>query len=328
MLSLGIWYVPLVMVKCSKVTWLSDDSVQIAVQCLCVLSRIDHDLVEESTGHILSTFPSVLQSPPGNSLAIPAHEFLSLALSFHTKTRTLPIHIFRLMDSCTVPPSHISSLSIRASYDGFVASPAFSLSHLNKLSMAMRTFITPGQTLDTARQVLVVLQGIWERFRDMERKVAADHGRGSRKKRRTSEGSANTGREDVAAGGVTFMLAARIATTVLTSLPLHTIPETEQAKVKTAVRESATGFIRDAILAGTDVTVVESQDDGRDAWATQVVAAAALRLRYMLEMSGHARYDLGNQNDLDDLAAAVLKVDDCLPEYGVEIVSSTHWDLA
>ena len=285
-----------------------------------MLSRIDHDLVKDSTRHILPTFLTVLQSTHGESLATHANEYLSLALSFHTKTRTLPIHISQLIDSCTQLPPHSPSLSIRASYDRLVASPVLTMSHLSKLSMAVRIYITPGQTLDTVSQVLVVLRGIWERFRDMEKAAAADRGRGQRKKRRISETSSNAG-EDAAASAVTFMLVARIAATVLTSLPLHTITEAEQAKAKAIVANSLTGFVREAILTGTDVVISWSSDRGRDDWSTQIVAAAALRLQYMLQTSGHARYGPNDQNDLGELVAAGLKFDDCLPEYSIEIVS-------
>jgi len=290
-----------------------------------VLSRIDHDLVEASTSHILPKFLTLHQASHGEFLENHAHEFLSLALSFHAKTRTLPVYISHLIDSCIQLPPYFASLPMQASYDGLVASPALTMNHLNKLSMSVRIFITPGQTLDTARQVLAVLREIWERFRDMEKAAAADHGRGTRKRRRISETSSSGGKGDAGAGAVTFMLAARIATAVLTSLPLHTITEAEQAQVKTAVSESLAGFVREAILAGTSAIISGSSDRGGDAWATQVVAAAALRLQYMLQMSaGHARYGLYDQNDLDELAASALKVDDCLPEYNVEIVSLTY----
>jgi hypothetical protein len=315
------------MLACPKITWPLGETAQIAIQCLCVLSRIDYDLVEASTSRILPNFLTLHQPPRGDLTANYAHEFLSLSLSFHTKTRTLPVHISHLIDSCAQLPPHLSSLSIRASYDGLVASPALTMSHLNKLSRAVRTFITPGQTLDTARQVLAALREIWEHFRDMEKVAAADRGRGARKKRRTSETSSNTGKADPDVGAVTFMLAARIAMTVLTSLPLHTITEAEQAQVKTTVAESLAGFVREAILAGTGAIISGSSERERDVWAIQVVAAAALRLSYMLQMSGRVRYGHNDQNDLGELAAAGLKVDNCLPEYNVEIVSLTHWAL-
>jgi len=294
--------------------------VKIAIQCLCVLSRIDHDLVEASTGHILAKFLTVLQSPHGESLATPTREFLSLALSFHTKTRTLPAHISRLIHSCA-PPPQLSSASIRTFYDGLVASPALALDHLNKLSMAVRTFITPGQTFEIARRVLDMLQEIWKRFRDVEMAATADRGQGPRKKRRTSQCSVNAGKEDADADAVTFVLATRIVGMVLTSLPLHTITEAEQARVKSTVADSLTGFVREAILAGTDAVTSGRSDRGRDVWALQVVAASALRLRHMLRSSGHALDDYDVQNDFDKLAAAMLQVDDCLPEYSIEIVS-------
>lgn len=304
---------------CPKITWPLGGTVQIAIQCLCVLSRIDYDLVEASTSRILPKFLTLHQSSRGDLTANYAHEFLSLSLSFHTKTRTLPVHISHLIDSCT-QLLHLSSLSIRASYDGLVASPALTMSHLNKLSRAVRTFITPGQTLDTARQVLAALREIWEHFRDMEKVAAADRGRGARKKRRIPETS-NAGKADPDVGAVTFTLAARIAMTVLTSLPLHTITEAEQAQLKTTVTESLAGFVREAILTGTGAIISGSSERERDAWAIQVVAAAALRLSYMLQLSGRVRYGHNDQNDLGELAAAGLKVDDCLPEFYVEIVS-------
>jgi hypothetical protein len=294
--------------------------VKIAIQCLCVISRIDHDLVEASTGHILAKFLTVLRSPHGESLATPTREFLSLALSFHTKTRTLPAHISRLINSCA-PAPQLSSPSIRTVYDGLVASPALALDHLNKLSMAVRTFITPGQTFETARRVLAMLQEIWKRFRDVEKTAAADRGQGPRKKRRTSQNFVNAGKEVADADAVTFMLATRIVGTVLTSLPLHTITEAEQARVKSTVAESLAGFVREAIIAGTDAVTSGRSDRGRNVWATQVVAAAALRLRYMLRSSGHALDGHDDQNDCDKLAAAILQADDCLPEYSIEIVS-------
>ena len=307
---------------CLKVTLSSDEKVKIATQCLCVLSRIDHDLVETSTSRILAKFLTILQSTHGEFLATPAREFLSLALSFHAKTRTLPAHISHLIDSC-VPPPQFSFPSVQAFYDGFVASPALALDHLNKLSTAVRTFITPGQTLDTARRVLAMLHEIWERFRDTEKTAEADRGRGARKKRRTSQNIVNTGKGDAGATAVTFMLAARIVAVVLTSLRLHTITEAERARVESTIVESLDGFLREAILAGTDAIASDSSDRGRDVWAIQVVAAAALRLRYMLQLSGHTLDGLDYQNDLDKLVAAVtqVEVDDCLPEYSIEIVS-------
>lgn len=294
---------------------------KIAIQCLCVLSRIDHDLVEASTGHILTKFLTIILSPHGESLATPTREFLSLALSFHMKTRTLPAHITRLINSCATPPRH-SSPSIRTFYDALVASPVLALDHLNKLSMAVRTFITPGQTFEIARRVLDMLQEIWKRFCDIEKAAAADRGQGPRKKRRTSQSFLNAKREDADADAVTFILATRIVGAVLTSLPLHTITEAEQARVKFTVAVSLAGFIREAVLAGTDAVTSGRSDRVRDVWATQAVAAAALRLRYVLQSSGHALDDHFDQNDLDKLDAAILQIDDCLPEYSIEIVSS------
>lgn len=187
--------------------------------------------------------------------------------------------------------------------------------------MAVRTFITPGQTFEIARQVLDMLQEIWKRFRDTEKTTAADRGQGPRKKRRISQSFVNAGKEDADADVLTFVLATRIVGTVLTSLPLHTITGAEQARVKSTVADSLAGFVREAILAGTDAVTSGRGDRGRDVWATQVVAAAALRLRYMLQSSGHVLDGHDDQSDFDKLVAAIFQIDDCLPEYSIEIVS-------
>lgn len=224
------------------------------------------------------------------------------------------------MDSCTVPPPHTSSFPVRMSYDELAASPILTTSHLDKLSKAVRTYITPGQTLDTAKRVLVILRDIRKKVRDGENVSAVSQEHHARKKRRKT-GHVEKAKEDVDAYGVTFVLAARIAATVLSSLPLHSTAEAVQKEVQATVKESLDSFIREATLAGATATVSRGTDGRHNIWAAQVVAAAALRLRYLLQSSVHAWYTTNNQSDSEGLFAQVLAVEDRLPEYSVEIVS-------
>ncbi|KAH9075806.1 Urb2/Npa2 family-domain-containing protein [Lactarius deliciosus] len=293
-----------------------DVIIQSAIQCLCVLSRIDHSFVEASTGRILSRIFAIFQSSGGKSFTEPAHEFLSLTLSYHSKTRTLPVHISRLVDSCTIPPPHIPSFPVRMSYDELAASAVLTTNHLDKLSKAVRTFITPGQIFDTATRVLFMLRDIWETVRDVENVTTVGRESHARKKRRTT-GRSEKAKEDADANGVTFALAARIAATVLSSLPLHSATDAVQMEVQATVKESLDGFLREAILMGANAAV--SGDTSGNIWSAQVVAAAALRLRYLLQLSVHARYTLDYQSDSEGLFAEVLAVENRLPEYSVEI---------
>jgi hypothetical protein len=206
------------------------------------------------------------------------------------------------------------------SYDKLAASPILTTSHLDKLSKAVRAFITPGQTLDTATRVLVKLRDIWERVRGGENVSAVGQGHHVRKKRRTS-GRSEKEKEVVNANGVTFALTARIAATVLSSLPLHSATEAVQREVQATVKGSLDGFVREAILTGANATISRSTEGGHNIWATQVVAAAALRLRYLLQTSVHACYASDNQSDSDELLAQALTAEDRLPEYSVEVVS-------
>ncbi|KAH9060868.1 Urb2/Npa2 family-domain-containing protein [Lactarius vividus] len=293
-----------------------DVNIQLAIQCLCVLSRIDHSFVEASTGRILSTIFTICQSSGGKSFAEPAHEFLSLTLSYHSKTRTLPIHISRLVESCTVPYPHIPSFPVRTSYDELAASPVLTASHLDKLSKAVRTFITPGQIFDTATQALFTLRDIWKTVRDMENASTGGREPHARKKRRTT-GRSEKAKEDADANAVTFAFAARIAATVLSSLPLHSATDAVQMEVQATVEGSLDGFVREAILMGASAAV--SGDTSGNIWAAQVVAAAALRLRYLLQSSVQACYTPDYQSDSEGLFAEVLAVENRLPEYSVEI---------
>ena len=205
-------------------------------------------------------------------------------------------------------------------YDELAASPILTTSHLDKLSKAVRTYITPGQTLDTATRVLVMLRDIWKKVCGGEDVSAVGREHHARKKRRKT-GHFEKAKEDVDAYGVTFMLAARIAATVLSSLPLRSTAETVQREVQATVKESLDGFVREAILAGATATVSRGTDGRHNIWAAQVIAAAALRLRYLLRSSVHAWYTPDNQSDSEGLFAQVLAVEDRLPEYSVEIVS-------
>jgi len=196
-----------------------------------------------------------------------------------------------------------------------VASPILTASHLDKLSKAVRTYITPSQTLDTATRILVALQDIWERVRDVESAAVVCRGRHTDKKSRTSGLSEKT-EEIVNANAVAFVLATRIAATVLASLPLHSATEAGQSEVQATVKGSLNGFIREAIRMGANVAV-----SGHNVWAAQIVAAAALRFRYLLESSVHAWYTSDHQSDSEALFAEVLVVENRLPEYSIEIVS-------
>ncbi len=206
------------------------------------------------------------------------------------------------------------------SYDELAASPILTTSHMDKLSKAVQTFITPGQILDMATRVLVMLRDIWERVCDVENVSAVGREHHARKKRRTT-GRSEKAKGDVDSNGVTFALAARIAAIVLSSLPLHSATEAVQREVQATVKGSLDGFVREAILIGQNAAVSGGTDGRHNIWAAQVVAAAALRLRYLLQLSVHARYTPDYQSDSEGLFAEVLVVEDRLPEYSVEIVS-------
>lgn len=242
-------------------------------------------------------------------------------------------------------------------------SPSLSRDHLSKLSRACRTFITPGQALSTAEEVLGSLEGAWDSF-----VKAAESSSGTEKKKKKRRKSENLDEDDAMdvddlagsgseewgskeAWAIGFALEGRIVESVLLLLPMRNVPEDVAETIRTVVRKSTGGFMRDAIRggvgAGQDAEKIDvdgeeggkkrkrkrvvGQEGGiKSGWAGQVVAAASLRLTYAVEGVADLVVNPGRERDEENLVedaaleSAMLNTvgdDGSLPELRLELVS-------
>ncbi|TFY75108.1 hypothetical protein EWM64_g8905, partial [Hericium alpestre] len=106
----------------------SGANIDVVFETLCVLTRIDHDLIDPS---IPSIIPRILtDSCPSTG---PSAQLLSIILTYHNTTRTLPTHLSRILASLLQPPptAHIPTF-----YTHATASPLLAHGHLDKLARA------------------------------------------------------------------------------------------------------------------------------------------------------------------------------------------------
>jgi hypothetical protein len=176
---------------------------------------------------------------------------LELLLEYHVKTRTINNHIETLFAALAAHPPKILSSDIH-----YQASSNALLHpiHLERLANCTRKFLTPTQTGQTVTFILETLQTCWDQI------------------------SATT---DTTSSGLvlTFCFSARLASAVLTALPLQTLPDTTLQEVNESVTEIRTAFLPHALTKALKII----RKNSADSWASQVVAAAILRLQYALD---------------------------------------------
>ncbi|KAF7339844.1 Urb2 domain-containing protein [Mycena venus] len=220
----------------------------LAVQCLSKLMHIDHDLILKDVPRIL---PELLRIPD----AFPSmFSFLELLLDYHLKTRTIHTHIETLFEALVIHPQKVHFSDFHHQYRCGSSSALLHLINLERLGSCTRKFLTPGQTRQTVAFILETLQVCW------------------------NEISASTDAENSSLA-LTFCFSARLASVVLTALPLHVLPDTTLQEVNDSINE-----FRSAFLPRTLTKVLKIiRKNATDSWASQVIAAAILRLQYALE---------------------------------------------
>ncbi|THH21561.1 hypothetical protein EW146_g35 [Bondarzewia mesenterica] len=297
----------------------------LAIGVLSIITRMDHDMIDPSISRILPKFLSLPQSSPTTTSAehtTSASQLLLLLLSHHAKTRTLPIHIGRLLTALTPPFPLAPSSSLRLTYKDFTASPLLDPLHLEKLSKSVHAFLTPGQAHGTALDVFRALQRIWEGFSEAYKTSLANDGTGARKKRRISDRPSDqqSGQvKDAEPWAISFALAARIVSSVITAVPINSVTADVQEELRAVIGDALDGFLGQAVQMSLDKVdrAEEGGESGTDDWAVQVVGAAALRLKYAIEVAGDLRVVAQAGGDVGRMVTAV-KSAEILPELQIE----------
>ncbi|KAI0768505.1 Urb2/Npa2 family-domain-containing protein [Trametes elegans] len=240
-----------------------------AVKVLAGLTRVDYDLMAASSAVI---FPRLIAIP---STVTSASQYLQLLLEYESKTRNLPSLIAHICQAFSVPHLQRVPGGPKAAYGAASAGPLICLPFLDDLSRAVRGFLTPGQVLETIRDVSRILQDAYGLFLEREARLSADRGDGPRKKRK-KEAPVSEDRTEPEYYAVSFALVARSMTVVLNSLPLHTLTEDGRLEAEKAISEVYSAVAARALGDGF------LQSERREYWHWQTVVTGALCLHYGL----------------------------------------------
>ncbi|KAJ7275268.1 hypothetical protein B0H12DRAFT_249170 [Mycena haematopus] len=220
----------------------------LGIACLSKLMQIDHDLILKDIPRIL---PELLHIP---DVSTSMFGFLELLLDYHVKTRTMHTHIETLFAALATDPKMRSS-DIHQNYRAAFSSTLLHPIHLNRLANCTRKFLTPSQTVQTVAFILEALQECWSQI------------------------SASIDAESSGISlALTFCFSARLASVVLTALPLQTLADSTFREVNDSINELRSAFLPRA-LAKVFKTI---RKNAAESWASQALGAAILRLQYAL----------------------------------------------
>ncbi|KAJ7042473.1 Urb2/Npa2 family-domain-containing protein [Mycena alexandri] len=221
------------------------DKTELPIACLSKLMEIDHDLILKDVPRIL---PELLQLPD----AFPSiFGFLEQLLDYHVRTRTMHSHIETLFTALVAHSRNTQSSEYR--YRCALSSALLHPIHMERLANCTRKFLTPGQTGQTVTLISETLQGCWDQI------YATD--------------------SEADSPALTFCFSARLASVVLTALPLHALPATTFQEVSDLMDEIRGAFLPRAVSKALKII----RKNVADSWVSQIATAALLRLQYALD---------------------------------------------
>lgn len=201
----------------------------------------------------------------------------------------------------------------RKRYQLFLSSPIMHNLYLGRLSKALYVFLTQSQCLPTLKLVLDLVKTQWDTFHDNIPRKDVESAEGPRKKRKIAADSGT----NPDAMAVTYSLIRRLASVVLSSLPIPSISADTLEEVQRLLNDFRSGFLHHSIAKS--MKAVKKQG-GEDMWATAVTIAANLRLLYALNVSRNLSLPPAHDEKLDKRVAELTHNDELLPELVLELV--------
>ncbi|KAF8641079.1 hypothetical protein AX17_000723 [Amanita inopinata Kibby_2008] len=246
----------------------------------------------------------------------PLVSFLNLLLDYHAKTRTVHKHISNLLD-VVLSPKRVTSTSVascdaREIYESEFGSALLHFTYLDHLAKIVQSFVTSSQTLLLAKTIADNLQNTWE---DLE--SAAHQIRRLQKTDEVQEAGNIDVDPDVLA--VRFSLLATLASVVLSSLPVRSLPGEDWGSLGALIHPIRSDLVRKVI--GKLNKKLRSHSC-QEAWSWQICAAAVLRMGYALDSSRNLVLVLpsaDNDNKVLKRLAELAGNRDILPELGLEL---------
>ncbi|KAJ7431795.1 hypothetical protein B0H11DRAFT_836888 [Mycena galericulata] len=229
-----------------EVTGDSAEQASLSVACLSKLMQIDHDLILEDVPRILPQLRRISDPPPS------IFHFLKSLLEYHVKTRTIHHHVESLFAALELNPQE--TYNIQHEYQCSFSSALLHSTHLGWLARSTRKFLTPTQTGQTVRFILERLQTCLSKI------------------------SATTDTESSRLA-LTFSFSARLASVVLTALPLQALSDITLREVNDSISDMRSGFLPRSLTK----TLKIIRNNVADSWRSQITAASILRLEYALD---------------------------------------------
>ena len=208
------------------------------------------------------------------------------------------------------------SIRGRERYQIEMSSPIMNTTNLDRLSKALRNSLTASQCLPTIKHVIRTVKDLWELYYAMSYKSEGDDAEPARKKRKTSTATAN-GDSDMKELAITYCLVANLTSTILSSLPVRSLPLDILEKLRCLIVDFRTGFVHHTISQA--LKVLKKQGD-MEAWSTEVILASTLRLLYALDISKYPSLPPNHITKLLKRLANLLINDHLQPELTLELV--------
>ncbi|KZT06756.1 uncharacterized protein LAESUDRAFT_774312 [Laetiporus sulphureus 93-53] len=300
-------------VEALKSAWREGEAAQtgFALVVITIITHIDYELVSPALTII---WPRLAMVPNCSQAAL---EYLGLLLDYHSKTRTINSVILYWFDAFTTESLLAVPGQPRSFYRLVSSSPLLSVSFFDRLSAAIQGFLTPGQVVEVVETALHRFRAAYELFQEQQKMKDADHGTGARKKRKKDSlpCASSDAPVDQDWAAVTFSLVGRATMLVLSSLPMHSVLEDIRLEIRNAISEAYAAVIPTAVKRAFKAIKV----DGRqDTWATQIVAAAALRVHYGLTSASKLQLDVQLDAGLMEKCPDITNAE-ILPELSLEL---------
>ncbi|KAF8446258.1 Urb2/Npa2 family-domain-containing protein [Boletus edulis BED1] len=193
----------------------------LCIQLLDVLVQIEYDFIGSVLERVLS---ALINIPPSLSHLVTASSsrFLDRALEYHTKTRTVHTYALTLLDA-------VVASSVSSTYGTLISrsmASTFPLAyHLPAFARALRTTLTPTQTVPLATAALQAVESAWKAFKN-----AYKEEENSAKKRKVTEDTIEFGRESrlVPIQARVFSCTGRVSGIILSNLPANAYTKDEE----------------------------------------------------------------------------------------------------
>jgi len=197
-----------------------------------------------------------------------------------------------------------------------MSSPIMNTTILDRLSKALRNFLTTSQCLSAIEHVVKTVKDLWELYYAMSRKSEGDDAEPAQKKRKVSA-TATTNDSDMQELAVTYCLVANLTSIILSSLPVQSLPLDILEKLRSLIVDFRTGFVHHTISQALKVL---KRQGGMEVWSTEVILASTLRLLYALDTSKYPSLPPDHNTKLLKRLADLSTNDELLPELTLELV--------